>query len=618
MKRAPAPRPEWIETCAIEHGSGNVIDFPMVQDLRVAALGRQPRLHRPEPVVRALRRRRPARLPALRPRSGARARRSSRCARPRCVVRDGARRRSSMPTLREDHRLARASTSTCRSCAGRRRRRSGAFAKALAQALAARDPELITAEYRDREAAARAACSSTTTRTRGGARSPRSTRCGRSRARRSSAPVTGTRSSAASRIEDFRIDNMPPAWPASGDLWEPLLARDAGASASSACCDACRSRRRTRRWRRSSSTRSRAAPGWQYEPKWDGFRCLAFRDGDEVELQSKAGQPLARYFPEVVETLRRCPRRRFVLDGEIVDPDGRTPLVRRAAPAHPPGREPRSRSSRGERPAMLIVFDLLVDAGGQGAGRASRSAERRRRAGGLRGASARPAATTSASRPPPRTRRRPARGSTWPAARSTASSPSGSTCRTSPASAPACRRSSACARRTASSAASATRRRPRVVGSLLLGLYDDGRAAPPRRLHVRHPGRRPARRSWPSSTPLDQGAGLHRPARRAGRAAGAPSARRMAAARTRSSSSRCSTTTSRGGRFRHGTRFLRWRPDKAPRQCTLDQVAVSTREPGLPDSAAARPPGSGAGSRRTAPSTSRRSSAGTRKRAGRR
>jgi ATP-dependent DNA ligase len=54
---------------------------------------------------------------------------------------------------------------------------------------------------------------------------------------------------------------------------------------------------------------------WQYEPKWDGFRCLAFRDGDDVQLQSKAGQPLARYFPEVVEAVRPLKPRRFVLDG---------------------------------------------------------------------------------------------------------------------------------------------------------------------------------------------------------------------------------------------------------------------------------------------------------------
>src|SRR3954470_10958055 len=59
---------------------------------------------------------------------------------------------------------------------------------------------------------------------------------------------------------------------------------------------------------------------WQYEPKWDGFRCLAFRDGADVHLQSKAGQPLARYFPEVVEALAQLPARRFVLDGELAIP----------------------------------------------------------------------------------------------------------------------------------------------------------------------------------------------------------------------------------------------------------------------------------------------------------
>jgi len=58
--------------------------------------------------------------------------------------------------------------------------------------------------------------------------------------------------------------------------------------------------------------------GWLFEPKWDGFRCLAFRAGDDVLLQSKAGQPLARYFPELVQALRALPSRRFVLDGEIV------------------------------------------------------------------------------------------------------------------------------------------------------------------------------------------------------------------------------------------------------------------------------------------------------------
>src|SRR5438477_4887196 len=61
-------------------------------------------------------------------------------------------------------------------------------------------------------------------------------------------------------------------------------------------------------------------PEWQYEPKWDGFRCLAFRDGADVYLQSKSGQPLARYFPDLVSALREVKAQRFALDGEIIIP----------------------------------------------------------------------------------------------------------------------------------------------------------------------------------------------------------------------------------------------------------------------------------------------------------
>src|SRR3954464_5215909 len=57
---------------------------------------------------------------------------------------------------------------------------------------------------------------------------------------------------------------------------------------------------------------------WLYEPKWDGFRCLAFRDGKDIVLQSKAGQPLARYFPELVEAFAKLRAEKFVIDGEIV------------------------------------------------------------------------------------------------------------------------------------------------------------------------------------------------------------------------------------------------------------------------------------------------------------
>lgn len=99
---------------------------------------------------------------------------------------------------------------------------------------------------------------------------------------------------------------------------------------------------------------------WQYEPKWDGFRCLAFRDGDEIHLQSKSGQPLERYFPDLIESLRALTMRKFVFDGEIVIPvEGRLSFDDLLLRVHPA--ESRVRKLASEHPAMLIVFDLLVD-----------------------------------------------------------------------------------------------------------------------------------------------------------------------------------------------------------------------------------------------------------------
>jgi ATP-dependent DNA ligase len=100
-------------------------------------------------------------------------------------------------------------------------------------------------------------------------------------------------------------------------------------------------------------------PRWQYEPKWDGFRCLIFRDHDNVKLQSKSGQPLARYFPELVQVVLRITAKRFVLDGEIVIPVQEQlsfdELLMRIHPA-----ASRVQALAAEHPAMLIVFDLLV------------------------------------------------------------------------------------------------------------------------------------------------------------------------------------------------------------------------------------------------------------------
>jgi len=98
---------------------------------------------------------------------------------------------------------------------------------------------------------------------------------------------------------------------------------------------------------------------WQYEPKWDGFRCLAFRDGDHLELQSKSGQPLARYFPELVESLLSLKAKHFVLDGEIVVPiAGRLSFDDLLMRIHPAAS--RIKKLAAEHPATYIVFDLLL------------------------------------------------------------------------------------------------------------------------------------------------------------------------------------------------------------------------------------------------------------------
>src|SRR5882724_904678 len=322
-----------------------------------------------------------------------------------------------------------------------------------------------------------------------------------------------------------------------------------------------------------------SGPGWQYEPKWDGFRCLAFRDGDHIELQSKNGQPLARYFPEVVEHLRALPARSFVLDGEIVVPvDGHLSFDDLLQRIHPAASRI-ERLSR-ERPAVLIVFDLLVDAAGKALVerhdiRLSPATEDTAQArawlemvgGTLDGIVAKrldlPYQTGERTGMQKVKRRR-----TVDCVVGGFRYASGS----------------------------------RVVGSLLLGLYDaDGL------LH--HVG---FTSGFPAATRVTLLAKLEpliRPPGFTGRAPGGPS--RWSTERSaewQPVEPRLVVEVSydhfTGDRFRHATRFLRWRPDKAPRQCTLDQVAVSTREPGLPGSAGAPRPGSSSGFPRRAPSTS--------------
>jgi ATP-dependent DNA ligase len=107
-----------------------------------------------------------------------------------------------------------------------------------------------------------------------------------------------------------------------------------------------------------------AGENWEYEPKWDGFRCLAFRDGGNIELQSKSGQPLERYFPEIVEALLKLKATKFVLDGELVIPvkGGLSfdDLLQRIHPA-----ASRVAKLSQQTPAHFVVFDLLVDEAGK-------------------------------------------------------------------------------------------------------------------------------------------------------------------------------------------------------------------------------------------------------------
>ncbi len=104
--------------------------------------------------------------------------------------------------------------------------------------------------------------------------------------------------------------------------------------------------------------------GWQFEPKWDGFRCLSFRDGNHLDMRSKSGQPLSRYFPEVEQAVLSLAATQCVLDGELVmaDPEQFSfdDLLERIHPA-----ASRIKKLSVERPAIYVIFDLLVDEHGQ-------------------------------------------------------------------------------------------------------------------------------------------------------------------------------------------------------------------------------------------------------------
>jgi ATP-dependent DNA ligase len=106
---------------------------------------------------------------------------------------------------------------------------------------------------------------------------------------------------------------------------------------------------------------------WQFEPKWDGFRCLAFKEAGAVELKGKTGTSLSRFFPEVVATLMDVPFERFVVDGELViELNGRMTFDALQARLHPAASRIRRLSE--ETPARLILFDMLVGTDGSPVG----------------------------------------------------------------------------------------------------------------------------------------------------------------------------------------------------------------------------------------------------------
>ncbi|TMQ49712.1 MAG: ATP-dependent DNA ligase [Candidatus Eisenbacteria bacterium] len=309
-------------------------------------------------------------------------------------------------------------------------------------------------------------------------------------------------------------------------------------------------------------------PEWQYEPKWDGFRCLAFRDGEKVALQSKAGEPLERYFPEIVEALLQIEAPRFVLDGELVIPSGKTlsfdDLLMRIHPA-----ESRIRKLSVETPAMLIVFDLLVDESGASLVEL-RLEERRKRLEAFAGKYLRkhPRVRLSPAADDPRTAIRwyeKTGGALDGVIAKRRDLPYHSGDRTG--------MQKIKQRRTADCVVGGFRyaSKGHVIGSLLLGLYDDEGL-----LH--HVGFTSGMSGAEKAALVPKLEKLIKPPGFTGKAPGGPS--------------RWSTERSgewkplqpklvveveydhvSGERFRHGTRLVRWRPDKAPRQCTFEQIA---------------------------------------------
>jgi len=305
---------------------------------------------------------------------------------------------------------------------------------------------------------------------------------------------------------------------------------------------------------------------WQYEPKWDGFRCLIFRDGAKIDLQSKSGRSLTRYFPELVAALAALKPKCFVLDGEIVVQHGQAfsfdDLLQRIHPA-----ASRVQRLAVETPALLIVFDLLL-ADNEIHAKDPLTARRKRLEGFahkyLRG-------HKSIRLSPATTRITDAKkwlkqvGATLDgiiAKRRDLPYESGT------------RHGMQKIKnvRSADCVVGGFRYNEgkKTVGSLLLGLYDD-------RGLLNHIGFTSSLKSEEKKALTRKLEKLIAPPGFTGDKPGGPSrwsTKRSAQwqpLKPKLVVEVCYDHFS-GGRFRHGTRLLRWRPDKTPRQCTMDQL----------------------------------------------
>jgi ATP-dependent DNA ligase len=304
--------------------------------------------------------------------------------------------------------------------------------------------------------------------------------------------------------------------------------------------------------------------GWQYEPKWDGFRCIAVRDGAEIELWSKSGKPLARYFPEIAAMLGRLKAKRFVVDGELlIASHGAIAFDALQLRLHPAA----SRIARlsAETPAMFMAFDCLVSGKKMLAGKALQ--ERRAELAKLIGKEAELALLLS----PATVDRDRALG--W--LKRTGGALDGVIAKRLGQSYQSGERAmiKVKQRRTADCVIGGFRYRKndRLVASLLLGLYDDAGLLH----HVGFTSSIAAKDRPAWTKELEQ---LIQPPGFTGNAPGGPS--RWATERSAQWEPLKPSLVVEvlydqvtAGRFRHGTRLLRRRPDKAPTQCTCDQLA---------------------------------------------